>query len=637
MGETDIERAAIYCRVSTNSDSQTESLEKQVKEAIDTADRLGCLLVDQYIDSGKTGTTKDGRKEYQRLLADMEKGRFTIIITKSLDRVNRNILDFYLFLDLVIKNNIRLYFYLDRNFYKTDDKIIIGIKAILAEEYSRELSKKLCSAHTRRQEKGQVVMLSSLTYGYKKETQPDGSKVVVVVDEEAAMIRLIFEYCRQGYGSRAIGRLLYDKGYRSHSGNAISESSVRRIIRNPLVTGTMIMNKVRYDFNAKKTIYTDPSEWIWKENAVPPIISEEEWKTANRLMDSRLKVGKQEAGEENKNKQLRKGHGINQGKFDFSGKLICGICGKPYYKALRKVKTGFVNEWQCSAYKKFGRPDSKKTGFERGNKKTAEEKESGCENTAVQEMELINLLQEAASGEFSEPVNKQCLIQEIMEVLEQVMNESRIDHENTVLKTLERAEQRKDTLLYKYLDGNVSEEAYRRNVKKLEAEQEEIKKGLEEAQGNCDVREQMGNRLLAVRQFLEKEGVEAAVAYTQIEAVKKIVIYHNYFDVIYDSQLNFNLSQNDEPGGQRILNLKVKRQEEHRKYYHSIIADSKDMICEMMKENPKIRIELIAEKLGISKRTAFERIKALKEEKRIERKGQGKGSSWNVMQNTGLK
>lgn len=54
-------------------------------------------------------------------------------------------------MDRLVTCGKRLYLYLENRFYSADDSLITGIKAILAEEYSRELSRKINNAHRNRQ------------------------------------------------------------------------------------------------------------------------------------------------------------------------------------------------------------------------------------------------------------------------------------------------------------------------------------------------------------------------------------------------------------------------------------------------------------------------------------------------------
>lgn len=585
-------RAVIYCRVSTSSDSQVESLDKQVEEAVSAVKKLGFELTDRFIDEGKTGTTKEARKEYLRMISEIDNDQFDVIVTKSLDRMNRNILDFYLLLDLVIKNDIRLYFYLDRNYYMPDDKLVIGIKAILAEEYSRELSKKLCSAHAKRQERGEVIMLSKLTYGYKKEIQPDGKKTVVIVEEEAEMIRLIFDLCKQGYGSRAIGKLLYARGYRNRNGNEITETTIRRIIRNPLVMGTMVMNKVKYDFNTKTTVYTDSSQWIWKEEAVPEIVTEADWKLANQRMDSRRS---------NKNGEVpTQRHGQNQGKFNFSGKLICGLCGRPYYKTQRTTKHGKVVEWKCSTYLKFGRLDN------------------GCANLAVREDELIEILQETAWKAFPEEESKQSLIRDTLTLLEKILNnKEEAGRERILQKKYETVSNRKETLLVKYLDGKIPDAAYDQMNQKLEKELNETEEELTALKANHNAAAQIEERLMRIEHALEVGGIEKATAYTIMEMIEQIAVYPNYIEI---NLLN----------GQGQSAVRISTEDRHKKQNTMAIERSKEQIYQLLEENPAIRIKELADRLGLGKRTVFARIRILKEEGRVDVAGHGKGSRWKL-------
>ena len=61
-------RAVPYNRVSTDELVQKDALEVQVKESIECIEQMGWVMVDQYIDEGRTGTVSKGRDEYKRLM-----------------------------------------------------------------------------------------------------------------------------------------------------------------------------------------------------------------------------------------------------------------------------------------------------------------------------------------------------------------------------------------------------------------------------------------------------------------------------------------------------------------------------------------------------------------------------------------
>ena len=159
-------RAVYYARVSTEEEKQLNALENQILDNEECIKNKGWILVDRYIDEGKSGTTVKRRNEYKRLCDDITKDKFDIIVIKSQERLMRNVLDWHLFVRLLIENNKKLYMYIDNTFYKPDDSLINGIKAILAEDFSIELSKKMKNAHKRRQQTAKTIMGNSRILGY---------------------------------------------------------------------------------------------------------------------------------------------------------------------------------------------------------------------------------------------------------------------------------------------------------------------------------------------------------------------------------------------------------------------------------------------------------------------------------------
>ena len=146
--------AVYYARVSTEEEKQINALEKQCADLNDCIKSNNWVLVDTYVDEGKSGTSIKKRDEYSRLFNDLESEKFDIIVIKSQDRLMRNVKDWYVFVDKLVTNKKKLFIYMENSFYKTDDSLITGIKAILAAEYSRDLSKKLNNAHKRREAEG---------------------------------------------------------------------------------------------------------------------------------------------------------------------------------------------------------------------------------------------------------------------------------------------------------------------------------------------------------------------------------------------------------------------------------------------------------------------------------------------------
>lgn len=97
LGIEDEERpelVAPYCRVSTLAESQTESYELQKAYYEDYVGKHALwTLVDVYADEGISATSMRNRKDFLRLIEDCKAGKITRIITKSVSRFARNVVD----------------------------------------------------------------------------------------------------------------------------------------------------------------------------------------------------------------------------------------------------------------------------------------------------------------------------------------------------------------------------------------------------------------------------------------------------------------------------------------------------------------------------------------------------------------
>ena len=84
---------AAYCRVSTDKTDRVNSLETQKECFLEYTKRAGDNLIGLYADEGISGTKIKNRKEFQRMLADAEKGLFDMIVVKDISRFARNTVD----------------------------------------------------------------------------------------------------------------------------------------------------------------------------------------------------------------------------------------------------------------------------------------------------------------------------------------------------------------------------------------------------------------------------------------------------------------------------------------------------------------------------------------------------------------
>ena len=76
-----------YCRVSTDTSDQLNSLEAQKQFFEEYAQKNGHNLVRIYADEGISGTKTKNRKEFLRLMRDANNGLFDMVVVKDISRL----------------------------------------------------------------------------------------------------------------------------------------------------------------------------------------------------------------------------------------------------------------------------------------------------------------------------------------------------------------------------------------------------------------------------------------------------------------------------------------------------------------------------------------------------------------------
>lgn len=500
-------RACGYGRVSTDEETQLNALSIQIKEIDDCICKNNWSKIDIYIDEGKSGTSTKKRDEYNRLMNDMLLDKWDIIVVKSQDRLMRSAKDWYIFVDTLVKNNKKLFFYIENKFYTPDDSLITGIKAILAEDYSRELSKKEKNAHRTRRlnalqngtNGGRNVILTNNTWGYNKV-----NKEVVINEEEAKIVREMFQLAAyDNYGSRLISKYLLNKGITGKNGNPIAEGVIRKIIRNPLYKGIVTMNKKSYDFSTKQSIYNKEEDIVYIKDGVPRIIDDRTWEIANNNMDSRSRKIKSDV---NGKKRI----GIKIGQNKYSGKIFCGECKALFWIKNRRLQTTNekITEWYCSNFIRYGKEK--------------------CNNIHLTENMVDKLMIELSKRFIDKKYEKE--FEYAISSIQAVFLDN--DIENEILNfnnKINETKKRKNIIFDKMIDGIIDEYAYKeanmRYTREIEKYEEEISNLKTQLEGIKDQEKRLNN--IRLRFDMIKENRELVSA-DVINFVDTITIYKDY-------------------------------------------------------------------------------------------------------------
>lgn len=422
-------RVCIYNRCSTEEEAQKNALEIQVQESREIVQKNGWIVIRQYIES-QSGTTTYRRKEYQKMLDELGEDLFDVVVVKSIDRLTRSAKDWYIFLDRLTRNRKKLYLYIDRKFYAPEDNLLTGIKAILAEDFSRELSKKIKNAHKRRQEKRSGFNITVPIFGWDKISRD----VYVLNQEEANAYRQAFFMAEEGKGFYTIAKQMYEQGIRSKRGGRISEVQWKKMLYSPRAHGSVTLHTTEYDFETKQKKYLPQEEWIVIEDALPQIVSKEYQQKVLEKIEERTAKN----SFTNYTRNMTKG-----GLYPLSGKVYCQECGKPYYRNYVMQNHEKRTAWKCSTFLKQG-------------------KEQGCKNPVVLESQLVDLITEA----YTENLNlymqqNEYLKKEAIGMLEQICR--RNENQDAIHKAerqIENLKRKKQVLLEKMLAGVLEDEEY---------------------------------------------------------------------------------------------------------------------------------------------------------------------------------
>lgn len=205
-----------YCWVNLDHTGQLQSFSAQVEyytRLIESNDAWTFAGI--YADEGISGTVKDKRDEFLRLIDDCEAKKVDMVITKSISRFARNTTDCIETVRKFKAQGITVFF--EKENVNTLDSIgefLITILGSLAQEESRSLSTNTRWGVVCRFEKGQVMVNHNKFLGYTK----NEAREMVIVPEEAEIVRLIFRLYLEGLSITQIKKYLEENGIKTVTG-----------------------------------------------------------------------------------------------------------------------------------------------------------------------------------------------------------------------------------------------------------------------------------------------------------------------------------------------------------------------------------------------------------------------------------
>ena len=176
-------RVCAYCRVSTDNVEQTSSYELQrnyYEEYIQEHENW--VFVDIYADEGISGTSLKNRVGFHKMIADCKAGKIDLIVTKSISRFARNIVDC---IDTIrqlrgLPNPVRVFFETENiDTAESQSDVMLNLLAIFAEEESRTKSEIMNWSIDNRMSRGNFLTPELFGYVIDKD-KPD--RYIIVED-----------------------------------------------------------------------------------------------------------------------------------------------------------------------------------------------------------------------------------------------------------------------------------------------------------------------------------------------------------------------------------------------------------------------------------------------------------------------
>ena len=329
-------RVAAYARVSSSKDAMLHSLSAQVSyynKYISSHDDWEFVGI--YADEGISGTKED-RDEFQRMINDCRSGKIDLILTKAISRFARNTMTM---LEIVreLKNlNVDVFFE-EQNLHSisSDGEMVLTLLASVAQEEARSVSENQKWRIRKDFEKG-LIWGGNSAYGYRII-----NKKMVIIPEEAKLVKRIFQLYIGGLGFQKISKLLNDEGVPAMRAKRWNKQSLQQIIANINYTGDVLLQKTyNENYLTKKTkINRGELDQFFVENDHEAIITRDEYYAALEIRRKRVEYFKLD--------------NFKVHTYPLTGFVKCGNCGKNY----NHKRTRYTEKWSCVTYQNMGKAE----------------------------------------------------------------------------------------------------------------------------------------------------------------------------------------------------------------------------------------------------------------------------------------
>lgn len=318
-----MKRAVIYARFSTDKQRE-ESIEAQERACREYAASNNASIIELYADRAMSGKS-DKRPQFQRMLRDAGLQKFDVVLVHKYNRFARRMSDHVRYEDKLNTLGVQLVAVAE-DFGTGKEAIIMkALMRSLSEYYIVDLSDEVKKGHRE----------NALKALHNGGVPPFGYDIVeqkhVVNEFEAGYVRRLFECASNGNGFTAIIQEMNDIGLCGKRGKPIRYNQIYDILRNEKYTGVYLYSPEQ---ESSKALQRTKPTAIRIEGAIPAIISKEQFREVQHIMDGRKLSGR-------------------KGNYPCSRLVFCGECGA----AMHAITTGNHQYYYCK--NRCGNPNAR--------------------------------------------------------------------------------------------------------------------------------------------------------------------------------------------------------------------------------------------------------------------------------------
>ena len=264
-------------------------------------------------------------------------GNIDMVITKSISRFARNTVDCLNYIRQLKDKNIPVFFEKEGiNTMDSKGEVLLTIMASLAQQESQSLSQNVKMGLQYRYQQGEIQVNCKWFLGYTK----DENKRLVIVPEEAEIVKRIYREYLEGSSTLKIARGLIADGIKNGAGNEKwHTSNITQILRNEKYIGDALLQKTyTVDFLTKKRVRNNglmPQYYV--ENSHEAIIPREIFMQVQEELIRRRCVHLSQSG---KKRNFSSNH-------CFSNMIICGNCGEVFCRVHWNNRGKKSIVWRC--------------------------------------------------------------------------------------------------------------------------------------------------------------------------------------------------------------------------------------------------------------------------------------------------